>query len=196
MQRRHFIAAGLSSAALATLSACASRGRDGWVSLLDGKSLNGWNQIGNGNWRVEDGQTVGDRGKAGFLVTSRQYTNFMIRAEFWASEDCNSGIFIRCTDPNKVTGDNAYEVNIFDKRPDPSYATGAIVNVAKPLQVVKAANQWNTYEIVAQGPVFTVTLNGIRTVDGARDTRHPTGLLALQSDGGVIKFRKLEIKEM
>ncbi len=46
-----------------------------------------------------------------------------------------------------MTGATSYEVNIFDKRPDPSYGTGAIVNVAKPSTFLKAANQWNTYEI-------------------------------------------------
>ena len=46
------------------------------------------------------------------------YTDFEIRAEFWADETANSGIFIRCQDRNKVGSDNAYEVNIFDKRPD------------------------------------------------------------------------------
>jgi hypothetical protein len=200
MQRRTLLKAGLAgsaTAALASLTGCASSNMGpGWTPMIDGKTLTGWNQIGNGNWRIEDGMVVGDKGKAGFLVTSRKYTNFMIRAEFWASEDCNSGIFIRCTDAQKVTGDNAYEVNIFDKRPDPSYATGAIVNVAKPAVMIKAANQWNVYEITASGDTFTVTLNGTRTVNGARDARHPTGLIALQSDGGVIKFRKLDIREI
>jgi len=43
-------------------------------------------------------------------------------------------------DPQKVTADNAYEVNIFDKRPDPAYGTGAIVNVSKPSAFLKAAD--------------------------------------------------------
>ena len=101
--------------------------------------------------------------------------------------------FIRCSDPTKVTGATSYEVNIFDKRPDPSYGTGAIVNVAKPSTFLKAANQWNTYEITAKGPQFTITLNGVRTVDGAQDTKFPRGAIALQYGGGVVKFRKVEI---
>jgi Domain of Unknown Function (DUF1080) len=64
-------------------------------------------------------------------------------------------------------------VNIFDERPDPSYGTGAIVNVPKPSTFLEAANQWNTYEITAKGPQFTITLNGVRTVDSAQDSRNP-----------------------
>ena len=95
-----------------------------------------------------------------------------------------------------MTAENAYEVNIFDQRPDPSYGTGAIVNLAKIGNMIKAGGQWNTYEIVAKGPVFTVTLNGVRTVDGARDGRLASGPIALQYAAGVVKFRKLEIRSL
>ena len=39
----------------------------GWVTLFDGKSLDGWNQIGDSNWKVADGVLVADKGN-GFLV--------------------------------------------------------------------------------------------------------------------------------
>jgi Domain of Unknown Function (DUF1080) len=167
----------------------------GWVTLFDGKNLDNWTPIGDANWKLEDGVVVADKGN-GFLVSKNSYTDFQIRAEFWVDPDANSGIFIRATDPAKVTAANAYEVNIFDKRPDPSYGTGAIVNVAKPSTFLKAANQWNTYDITAKGPQFTVILNGTKTVDGAQDTKNPSGRIALQYGAGVVKFRKVEIRQL
>ena len=167
----------------------------GWVTLFDGKNLDNWTPIGDANWKLEDGVVVADKGN-GFLVSKNSYTDFQIRAEFWVDPDANSGIFIRATDPAKVTAANAYEVNIFDKRPDPSYGTGAIVNVAKPSTFLKAANQWNTYDITAKGPQFTVILNGTKTVDGAQDTKTPSGRIALQYGAGVVKFRKVEIRPL
>ncbi len=167
----------------------------GWVTLFDGKNLDNWTPIGDANWKLEDGVVVADKGN-GFLVSKNSYTDFQIRAEFWVDPDANSGIFIRATDPTKVTAANAYEVNIFDKRPDPSYGTGAIVNVAKPSTFLKAANQWNTYDITAKGPQFTVILNGTKTVDGAQDTKNPSGRIALQYGAGVVKFRKVEIRQL
>src|SRR5581483_12283646 len=103
----------------------------GWVSLFDGKTLDGWDQSGKANWRVEDGAIVADKllqekGSA-FLVTKNKYKDHAIYAEFWADEDANSGIFVRCIDPKTIGARTCYEVNIFDKRPDPSYGTGAIV---------------------------------------------------------------------
>jgi hypothetical protein len=179
----------------------------GWVTLFDGKSLDNFNKIGDANWRIEDGVIVADKGN-GFLVTKNSYGDYQIRAEFWVEPDSNSGIFIRCTDPEKVTAENAYEVNIWDMRPDPSYGTGAIVNVAKVDPMPKAAGKWNVYEITAKGSAFTVVLNGQKTVDGAQDAKLASGRIALQhglgvkddkgvaNDKGVVKFRKLEIRPL
>jgi hypothetical protein len=180
---------------------------DGWVTLFDGKNLDNFNQTGNANWRIEDGVVVADKGN-GYLVTKNAYTDYQIRAEFWVDADANSGIYIRCTDPEKIGSASAYEVNIWDTRPDPSYGTGAIVNVAKVDPMPKAGGKWNVYEITAKGSTFTVTLNGQKTVDGAQDAKFATGRIALQhglgvkdangveSDKGVVKFRKVEIKPM
>jgi hypothetical protein len=180
---------------------------DGWITLFDGKNLDNFNKVGNANWRIEDGVVVADKGN-GFLVTKNTYSDYQIRAEFWVETEANSGIFIRCSDPDKITGSNAYEVNIWDVRPDPSYGTGAIVNVAKVDPMPKAGGKWNVYEITAKGSTFTVTLNGQKTVDGAQDAKFATGKIALQhglqlkdakgveGDGGVVKFRKVEIKPL
>jgi hypothetical protein len=58
----------------------------GWVTLFDGKSLDGWDQVGESNWRVEDGAIVVDKmaGKdPGYLVSKKPYKNFVVRVEFW-----------------------------------------------------------------------------------------------------------------
>src|SRR5579859_1706704 len=129
-----------------SLAGCAQPQRStGWITLLDGKTLENWNRVGDANWRIEDGAAVADAGN-GFLVTKQTFGDFELRAEFYVDENANSGVFIRCSDPKKPAGATGYEVNIFDKRPDPSYGTGAIVNVAKAQPMIKAGGQWNTYE--------------------------------------------------
>jgi hypothetical protein len=171
-------------------------GQTGWITLFDGSNLNSWEPIGNANWRLLEGGIVqADLGN-GFLVSKQEYGDFELRAEFWVDATANSGIFIRATDPKRVTGSNAYEVNIYDTRPDPSYGTGAIVNVAKVSPMPKAANQWNTYDIIAKGDQFTVILNGTKTVDGAKDAKLPKGRIALQYGQGIVRFRKVEIRPL
>jgi hypothetical protein len=118
-----------------------------------------------------------------------------MRVEFWVDDDANSGAFIRCQDPKEINAKNAYEVNVFDKRPDPAYRTGAIVDVAKPLSMINAGGKWNTFEITAQGPRLVVTLNGTKTVD-VEHKGHVRGPIALQYGAGTVKFRNVQIKPL
>jgi hypothetical protein len=175
----------------------------GWTTLIDGATgLENWDRVGDANWRVEDGAIVADKGKGGFLVSKSSYKDFQIRAEFWADHTTNSGIFIRCTDPKAITATNAYEVNIYDQRPEPIYGTGAIVNIAKVEPMPKAGGKWNTYEITAKGAQLTVVLNGVKTAD-VQDSKHAQGPFALQfgnraneAPGGAIKWRRVQIKSL
>jgi hypothetical protein len=128
-------------------------------------------------------------------VTKESYTDFQIRVEFWVDDAANSGVFIRCSNPKEITATNAYEVNIYDKRPDQTYRTGAIVDVAKPSAVINAGGKWNTFEITAQGTHLTVTLNGTRTVD-VQDSRLKGGPIALQYGAGIVKFRNVQIRRL
>src|SRR5436853_3366639 len=164
-----------------TILGCSSspsgQGDSGWTTLFDGSSLDNWNQIGNANWRLAEGAVQADKG-SGYLVSKNPYADFQIRSEFWVDSNANSGILLRCADPQKVTSANCYEVNIYDKRPEPSYGTGAIVDVAKVSPMPKAGGQWNIYEITAKGPRLSVTLNGTRTVD-VWDYKLSRGLIGL-----------------
>jgi hypothetical protein len=176
----------------------------GWTTLIDGeKGLENFNRIGDANWRAEGGAIVADKGKGGHLVTKKSYKDLQIRAEFWADHNTNSGIFIRASDPNKIGAKNAYEVNIYDKRPGPEYATGGIVNFAKvPVPIVyTAGGKWNTFEITAKGSQLTVVLNGVQTVN-IQNSQFAQGPFSLQfgnhgkEPGGAIKWRKVQVKEL
>ncbi len=195
MKRTSVIAMGLLVVGL-TVYGCASQyGQDaGWVTLIDANSgLNNWNRIGDANWRAEDGAIVADQGKGGFLVSKDSYKDFQIKAEFWADHTTNSGIFLRLSDPSKITATNAYEVNIYDQRPEPSYGTGAIVNIATVSPMPKAGGKWNRFDITAQGSQLTVVLNGVQTVS-VQDSKLASGPIALQWGRGTIKFRKVQIR--
>ena len=177
----------------------------GWDTLIDGeKGLENFNRVGDANWRAEGGAIVADQAKTGgFLVTKKSYKDFQIRAEFWADHTTNSGVFMRCEDPGKITDKTCYEANIFDQRPDQTYATGGIVHRGKVLQPVKAGGQWNVFEITAQGSKMTVVLNGTKTAE-IDNVEFPSGPFALQygtlppkgEPGGAIRFRKVQIRAL
>jgi hypothetical protein len=200
MNRITVIAAGI-VVGLATLQIskpASSQSEGGWVTLLDNSKMGDWDEVGKANWEYKDGVLAADKlaGKdLSYLVTKNSYKDFQIRAEFWTDEEANSGIFIRCDGNKAIDSKICYEVNIYDKRPDPSYGTGAIVGVAKVNPMPKAAGKWNTYEITAQGAHLVVVLNGEKTAD-VEDSTHAAGPFALQYGSGVVKFRKVQVKPL
>jgi hypothetical protein len=200
MKRWSTLAAGLLIGAAAfQFSSVASSQSDGWITLLDSTKMGDWSEVGKANWAMKDGALAADKLDSkdpSYLVSKESYKDFQIKAEFWADDDANSGIFIRCDVRDKIDAKICYEVNIFDKRPDPTYGTGAIVDVGKVDPMPRAGGKWNTYEITAQGSHLVVVLNGQKTVD-AQDSKHNAGgPLALQYGSGVVKFRKVQIKPL
>jgi len=195
MKRIAVVIAGLIVFAAASSFTLDAQAQGGWTTLFDGKNIDAFNKVGDANWTIADGVLQADKGMGGYLVTKQPYTDFEIRAEFWVDTPANSGIFIRCENPQMPGAEACYEVNIFDTRPDPSYGTGAIVNVAKVATPIKAGGKWNSYEIRAQGSHLTVTLNGMKTAD-AQDAKHARGPFALQYGAGVVKFRSVQVRPL
>ena len=184
----------------AVLSSCATGGGPGGsVALVDGtRGLENFNRVGQANWTATDGAIQATQGgqTPAYLVSKNTYKDFRMRVEFWASDDANSGIFMRCQDPAKITDESCYEANIFDQRPDPTYGTGAIVKIAPVAQPMpKAGGKWNTYDITMRGPHLVVVLNGQKTID-THDAKFDSGPFALQWGRGTIKFRKVEIRPL
>ena len=118
--------------------------------------------VGSANWHAEDGAIVADKradNAAAFLVSRKSYRDFQLHAEFWVSEDANSGIYMRCTDARPITDRSCYEANLFDK----------------------------------QGGRISVVLDGVKTAE-MEDAKPVDGPIALQHAGGVVKFRKVQVK--
>jgi hypothetical protein len=176
-----------------------SQAGDGWIQLFDGKTMDGWTPTNDEvNWRVEDGALVADKrkGKAGnHLVSKNAYKDHMIYAEFWASDDANSGIFVRCDPKQPIGAKVCYEVNIYDQRPDPTYGTGSIVYFAEVNPMPKAGGKWNTFEITAKGRNISVSMNGKPTVT-LNNGMFEQGHFTLQYGTGVVKFRKVAVKPL
>ena len=174
---------------------------EGWVTLIDGNTgLDNFNRLGGANWHAADGAIQADRSTtkgSSVLVSKRTFKDFEVYAEFWADEDTNSGLYIRCTKPDHVSSASAYEAQIWDKNPNPSSSTGALLPVATvPVPpIYKTGGRWNTYEIYAKGPQITVKLNGVVTVH-VQDSKYPSGAIGLQQNAGLIKWRKVLVREL
>ena len=196
IRRARRVASGLP---LVLLAACGGGGpevdAEGWQTLLNGADLSGWNVVGDANWRVEGRAARADRSTAAsFLVSEDSFDDFDLELEFWVDPEANSGVFLRCQDPGAIADTTCYEANIFDTRPDQTYRTGSIVNVAEPAEFVYTGGQWNRLQITADGARLQVTLNGRAMVD-TKNSRLSSGPIALQYAAGTVMFRNVRIRE-
>ena len=151
--------------------------KEGFVSLFDGKTLDGW-QGDVKNYAVEDGVMV-CHGE--YLFTKKEYANFILRFEFKTPPRGNNGVGIRAP----LEGNPSYngmEIQILDdgdpvyKDIEPYQAHGSIYGVVPAKRgFLKPAGQWNQEEIQADGPHIKVTLNGTRDHRGRleQDRQNP-----------------------
>ena len=186
----------------------------GFVSLFNGKDLNGWIGSTNG-YAAENGVLYCNPKIGGKLLSAKEYDNFILRFEFLVQTNSNNGLGIRCP----VEGDAAYnamELQILDDS-GPQYANlkpyqyhGSIYGVVPCKRgAQKKVGQWNVQEVRAIGSKITVILNGEVIVDadiaGITDTldgkKHPglhnvKGHIGWLGHGTRVEWRNIRIKEV
>ena len=181
----------LSGISIISLSDRAAGQAGGAIMLTDGTKMDNFNKVGDADWRIGERAIVANNGR-GFLVSKQSFDNFRLRAEFYPDDETDSGIFIRCDNPQMISAQSCYEINIYDTNTNRNNATGAIVNVVPPEKSPQTELHWNVLEIEAKGPQLNVSINGERTAS-VRDTKHARGPVALQFAKGVIYFRKVQV---
>ena len=175
-----------------TLTAAEKAG--GWKLLFDGKSLARWEAHGGGSsdWKAEGGTLSCAPTAPSWLGTVDNYSNFVLRLEFKGAEKVNSGVFIRSQKEGQPAS-TGYEVQIWDYQPG-GYNTGSLVNSIKADPVKIIPDQWNSYEISAQGDHYVIVLNGKKILDGS-DSKHASGVIGLQCQpNNPISFRNLKLQ--
>jgi hypothetical protein len=183
--------------ALGCSSAAGPAAGDGFVSLFDGKSLDGWQQGPGGAWGVDDGVIVLKRGVDGqehngdYLWTKDSYGDFVLELEFKVPEQANSGVFFRTSDLNDpvYTGFEMQVANSFG-RPTTSRGgtAGALYDLVAPSKnPARKAGEWNQARITCKGPRVEIALNGETIVEADLDRWTELGK---NPDGSKNKFKK------
>ena len=169
----------------------------GWKLLFDGKSLAGWephstsSPTATGDWSAASGAILCPGTTAGWLASRDTYTNYVLKLEFRGSAEVNSGVFLRSekTGQPHITG---YELQIWDYQPA-GYNTGSLVGSVKASPVKIIPDQWNRYEITAEGDHFVIVLNG-KTLLDAHDSKHAAGVIGFQCQkNNRIEFRAIKL---
>lgn len=196
-----------SSIALLTfaLSISCTAADDGWLSLFDGKTLDGWIQKnGTATYRIEDNTIIGKttpKSPNSFLCTTADYGDFELEFEVkLINNELNSGVQIRSqTQPSKgaekfgrVNGPQVEIAAGGDGGSPSGYvygeACGGWMTPDDQRKSHKAfkRGEWNKYRVVAQGARIQVWINGEAVNDITNEEKlktHPKGFIGLQVHG-------------
>jgi hypothetical protein len=199
---------------------------NGWVSLFNGKNLDGWKGlVGNpisrskmteqelllaqsqanssikNDWVVEDGLLV-FTGHGESLCTEKKYGDFEMLVDWKITEKGDAGIYLR----------GSPQVQIWDtsrREAGAQVGSGGLYNnqknQSKPLQVAdNKIGEWNTFHIIMKGEKVTVYLNGVKVTDDVTlenywDRKIPIFTkeqIELQAHGTYVAYRNIYVKEL
>ena len=202
-------------ASLLLLSIFAVCQRSPSISLFNGKTFSGWEGDTATTWHIEDGAIVGGSFTEtvphnNFLTTKKPYGDFVLRLKFKLRSQegfKNAGIQFRS---QRLT-DPAYEMIGYQADLGPGYY-GALYDESRRKKVLASPDslaaskmirpdQWNDYEIRAEGPRVQLFLNGQQTIDYTEPdtTIVQNGLIGLQIHGGgktVVAYKDLVLTEL
>jgi hypothetical protein len=185
----------------------------GFIPMLNGNDLTGWEQIGAQTWSVHDGVLYVTKGGTGWLKSTKQYKDFDLELEYKLEKGSNSGVFLRALREGNpaFSGMEIQMLDDFGKKPN-IHSTGALYDAVAPsVNATKPAGEWNHYQILLKGNRLTVRLNGKRIIRvnladhalNARladelkfDKRAQVGFIGLQAYDNPVQYRNIRIREL
>lgn len=180
---------------------------EGFISLFDGKSLDGWwlRSPDVQSFEVKDGNIEWVRKGSDAMFTRDRYDNFILRFEWKIEKGGNNGVWLRA--PRAVRSSKiGFEFQIMgdsDIAEPTADSTGSVYRVipAKAL-AARPEGEWNEVEIMLNGPHYQATLNGVQIQDVNFD-EHPElawrlrkGFICISDHGSPAWFRNIRVKKL
>jgi hypothetical protein len=178
--------------------ATTSLGADtGWISLFDGKSMDGWKQISphENRWVVENGIMM-NKTKGCDIAAGPNLKNMQVHVEFMLPGHSNSGIYLR----------GHYEIQIqsdYGKRPENGTCGGIYGQHVPRVNATRPDGEWQTFDATLIGNTISVVHNGVAVITkkeltgvtgAAMPGKHgDPGPLKIQGDHGPLQIRSVLI---
>ena len=214
-----------------------SEAKDGWALLWDGKTTNGWRGaklqvFPDHGWKIDNGilkvlkSGGAEAANGGDIVTTRKYTNFILKVDFKITEGANSGVkYFVNPDLNKGAGSAIgceYQILDDDKHPDAKLGVKGNRKLGSLYDLIPAPDkkpfnkkEFNTALIIVKGNHVEHWLNGVKLLEYERNNAEwnalvayskyrnwpnfgnaASGNLLLQDHGDEVWFKNVKIKEL
>lgn len=154
---------------IVTSCATSSRNQDKWISLFDGKTLNGWKVNENAaTFKVENGMIVANGNRSHLFydgaVANHNFKNFEFKASVMTTPGSNSGIYFHTQFQESGWPAKGYEVQVNNTHTD-WRKTGGLYAIVDVKEAPAQDNKWFTEHIIVQGKKVTILVDGKVTVE-------------------------------
>jgi len=155
--------------------------------MFNGADLSAWTQMGNAAWQVSNNQITVNQG-SGMLVSKLAQPDYRIDFDYWVSENSEASIFIRCSNPNVINSETAFEIALSNQA---NQGAGSIVTINK-VSPTRVTNQWNHIQVSVIGSKISITLNGV--TNQITDTRFGAGgPMAVNYQHGEMRLKNFNV---
>ncbi|WP_395261983.1 DUF1080 domain-containing protein [Halalkalibaculum sp. DA3122] len=183
---------------------------NGWISLFDGHTLDGWKASENPEtFSVKEGRIVVDGPRAHLFyqgpVNDHNFRDFEFKADVMTTEGSNSGIFFHTQYQEEGWPSKGYEAQInnsYDKDPR---RTASLYGVDDIKETPFPDNEWFTMHITVEGNRIVIKVDGKTMVDYTEpenvdrgENVLSSGTFALQGHdpGSLVYFKNIRVKPL
>lgn len=168
-----------------------------WISMFDGKTLDGWKASEHPeSWSVKNGAIVGDGPVSHLFWMKEQCDNCEFKAMVKINHGGNSGMYFRTAfGPGFPKG---YEAQVNNTHQD-WRRTGGLYGISDVKEQLIPDDTWWEQDIIADGNHIVIKVNGKTVVDYVdAQNRFTKGYFALQqhNPGSVVEYKDLMYRKL
>lgn len=176
-----------------------------WITLFDGKSLNGWTINENAEtWKVADGAITcnGPRSHLFYAGSHFPFKDFEFEAEVLTRNNSNAGIYFHTKFQETGWPDAGFECQVNNTYNTDPRKTASIYKIQDITEQIVPDDEWFKYNITVQGKTVTVKINGktaneyVEPDDAEKKLSEGTFALQGHDPGSTVSFRNIRVRKL
>ena len=180
------------------------KGDDGWISLFDGKTLDGWKASERPEqWKVVDGAIVAHGERSHLFYMDDEFEDFHLKADIMTKPGSNSGLFVCTKFQEGGWPAVGYETQVNNTQGDP-VKTGSLYNTVKIYQAPAQDDKWWTQEVIVRGKSIRLIVDGKvlyeydepAGVEGTRKLGKGTFAIQAHDPKSIAHFKNIMVKKL
>ena len=178
-----------------------------WISLFDGKTLNGWKPSENvKSWSVKDGMLTANGGRSHLFyagsVNNTDFANFEFKADVMTMPGANSGLYFHTKYQESDWPGQGFEAQINNTYKSDPRKTASLYSIQDVHVAPVEDNKWFTEHIIVNGKRVIIKVNGVTLVDytepadARRKLSHGTFALQCHDPKSKVHFKNIKVKPL